>query len=160
MTQSAIRSLFAFLLFFSACKKNESPGPSPTPVLQPSVAFAKGADVSWLTEMESAGRKFYNSTGGEQDLFTILKSTGMNTVRLRVWENPSGGWNSKADVVAKATRATAAGMRIMIDFHYSDSWADPGKQTKPTAWGGQDISGLKLSLASHTTDVLNALKSA
>lgn len=109
--------------------------------------------------MEAAGRKFYNSSGAEQDLFAILKSFGMNTIRLRVWVNPAGGWNGNNDVVAKAVRAKNAGMRIMIDFHYSDSWADPGKQTKPAAWTG-DIVALKTSLSLHTTDVLNALKTA
>jgi arabinogalactan endo-1,4-beta-galactosidase len=72
--------------------------------------------------------------------------------------NPAGGWNNKADVVAKATRARTLGLRIMIDFHYSDSWADPGKQTKPAAWSTQDLATLKVSIATHTNDVLNELK--
>jgi arabinogalactan endo-1,4-beta-galactosidase len=130
------------------------------PEPSPATVFAKGADVSWLTEMEAAGRKFYSSKGAEQDLFLILKNLGMNTIRLRVWVVPVNGWNGKADVVAKALRAKNAGLRIMIDFHYSDSWADPGKQTKPAAWAGQDVAGLKASLAAHTTDVLDALKIA
>jgi arabinogalactan endo-1,4-beta-galactosidase len=109
--------------------------------------------------MEAAGRKFYNAAGTEQDLFLILKNLGMNAARLRVWVNPAGGWNNKVDVVAKALRAKAQGMRIMINFHYGDSWADPGKQTKPAAWTG-DVAALKTALANHTTDVLNALKAA
>jgi arabinogalactan endo-1,4-beta-galactosidase len=153
--------LFAVLvaLCLSACKKGTAPEPLPPPNPAPTpVIFAKGADVGWLTEMEASSKKFYNSSGTEQDLILILKNLGMNTIRLRVWVNPANGWNNKADVVAKALRAKNAGMRIMIDFHYSDSWADPGKQTKPTAWVGQDIAGLKTSVATHTTDVLNALK--
>jgi arabinogalactan endo-1,4-beta-galactosidase len=126
----------------------------------PTSSFAKGADVSWITEMESAGRKFYNNNGAPQDVMQILKDLGMNTIRLRVWVNPADGWNGKADVVAKAFRAKNLGMRVMIDFHYSDNWADPGKQTKPAAWATQDINGLKTSLANHTIDILNALKSA
>lgn len=157
-----IRGLvFAFTFFlFTACKKPAVPDQSPAPDPAPPTAFAKGADVSWVTEMEAAGKKFYNSAGTEQDLFAMLKNLGMNTIRLRVWVNPANGWNGKADVVAKALRAKAAGMRVMIDFHYSDSWADPGKQTKPAAWAGQDLNGLKASLAAHTTDVLTALKTA
>lgn len=116
-----------------------------------------GADVSWVTEMESAGRKFYNAAGIQQDLFTILKDLGMNTIRLRVWVNPAGGWNGKADVLAKARRAKDLGFRILIDFHYSDSWADPGKQIKPAAWTG-DLQSLKTALSDHTTEVLSALK--
>jgi len=148
----------------SACNKNSTrPDPipdPPPPTPPPASTFAKGADVGWLTEMEAAGRKFYNSSGAEQDPILILKNVGMNSIRLRVWVNPANGWNNKADVVAKSLRAKNHGMRIMIDFHYSDSWADPGQQTKPAAWAAQDINGLKTSLAAHTTDVLNALKTA
>lgn len=154
--------LIAFLLVVSiSCKKSGGKNPDPDPVPPVSSTFAKGADVSWLTEMEAAGKKFYNGSGTEQECMALLKGLGMNTIRLRVWVNPAApGWNSKADVVAKAVRAKNLGMRVMIDFHYSDSWADPGKQTKPAAWAGQDINGLKASLANHTTDVLNALKAS
>lgn len=155
-----MRIVFVVLLLTGlvGCK-GKIPGPDPLPNPTPT-SFAKGADVSWITEMEAAGKKFYNSNGGEQDLFAILKNLGMNTIRLRVWVNPANGWNNKADVVAKAIRAKNQGMRIMINFHYSDSWADPGQQTKPAAWTGQDINALKTSLTNHTTDVLNALKTA
>ncbi|HUS01838.1 MAG TPA: glycosyl hydrolase 53 family protein [Chitinophagaceae bacterium] len=148
------------ILIIAGCSKSNSKGnpiPAPTPPPIPS-SFAKGADISWLTEMESAGKKFYNNSGSEMDCMQLLKSLGMNTIRLRVWVNPAGGWNNKADMLAKALRAKNLGLRIMIDFHYSDSWADPGKQTKPAAWTGQDITVLKTSLANHTTDVLNTLK--
>lgn len=156
-----ISFLLLMATFFAACGKSlDPPEPTPTPPTPPGTVanFAKGADISWLTEMESAGRKFYNSSGVEQECMALMKSLGMNTIRLRVWVNPTGGWNSTADVVAKAVRAKALGMRIMIDFHYSDSWADPGKQTKPAAWNSQDFATLKTSLSSHTTAVMNALK--
>ncbi|MBO9684100.1 MAG: glycosyl hydrolase 53 family protein [Flavisolibacter sp.] len=142
------------------CKKSNSSGDPnpPAPIIV--TEFVKGADIGWLTEMEAAGRKFYNNAGIEQDCIQILKGLGMNTIRLRVWVNPANGWNGTNDVVAKAVRAKNMGMKIMIDFHYSDSWADPGKQTKPAAWASQDFATLKQSLANHTTAVLNALKSA
>jgi arabinogalactan endo-1,4-beta-galactosidase len=108
--------------------------------------------------MEAAGKKFYSSTGSEQDCLALLKSMGLNTARFRVWVNPSPAWNNTADVIAKAIRAKNAGFRIMIDFHYSDSWADPGQQTKPAAWAAMDLAGLKGALASHTVDVLTQLK--
>ncbi len=159
MKNTASAFVIVLAVFVFACKKDPSPVPDPEPPLPPlSANFAKGADVSWLTEMEAAGRKFYNRNGEEQDLFVLVKNLGMNTIRLRVWVAPAGGWNNKADVLAKAKRARAQGLRIMINFHYSDSWADPGKQTKPAAWAGQDLAGLKTSLAAHTTDVLTALK--
>jgi arabinogalactan endo-1,4-beta-galactosidase len=121
--------------------------------------FAKGADVSWVSQMEDSGYKFYNSSGTQQDIFTILKGKGLNTVRLRVWLNPWAGWCGKADVVAKAIRAKNAGFRIMIDFHYSDSWADPGKQTKPASWASYSLAQLTTAVRDHTVDVLNTLKS-
>ena len=120
--------------------------------------FYKGADVGWLTEMEAAGLKFYDNAGAQQEGMQLLKSIGMNAIRLRVWVNPTDGWCNTADVVNKALRAKALGLKIMIDFHYSDSWADPGKQTKPTAWAGQDFITLKQSVSTHTFTVLNTLK--
>jgi arabinogalactan endo-1,4-beta-galactosidase len=108
--------------------------------------------------MEASGYKFYNNSGTQQDLFTILKGKGMNSIRLRVWVNPAGGWCNKNDVVWMAQRAKNAGMRVMIDFHYSDSWADPGKQTKPGWWSGHTISQLYTDVWNYTTEVCNALK--
>jgi arabinogalactan endo-1,4-beta-galactosidase len=143
-------------IFFTECHKSKSNEIIPLPILN--TTYAKGADVGWLTEMEAAGKKFYNSSGVEQDCFDVLKSKGINSIRLRVWVNPSDGWNNKADIVAKAVRAKNKGLRIMIDFHYSDTWADPGHQTKPVAWAGYDMVALKQAVYDHTYDVLNTLK--
>jgi len=123
-------------------------------------AFANGADVGWLTQMEASGIKFFNASGTQQDCLQVLQGVGMNSIRLRVWVNPSGGWNGQTDVVNKAVRAKNMGFRLMIDFHYSDSWADPGQQTKPAAWASHGIAQLRTDVANHTTAVLNALKSA
>ena len=148
----------ALVCIILACKKTNGGGDTEPPVPPAASSFAKGADISWLTEMEAAGRKFYNSAGTEKECLELMKSLGMNTVRLRVWVNPSPAWNNAADVLAKALRAKNLGLRIMIDFHYSDSWADPGQQIKPAAWAAQDLTTLKTSIASHTTDVLTQLK--
>lgn len=134
---------------------------TPPPIVIPTDTlkdFYKGADIGWLTEMEAAGLKFYNNAGTQQEGMQLLKSLGMNAIRLRVWVNPADGWCNTADVVNKALRAKALGMKIMIDFHYSDSWADPGKQTKPAAWVSQDFATLKQSVSTHTFTVLNTLK--
>ncbi len=156
--------LFAITFFaILSCSKNNGgtvapipvPIPTPTPIIP---VFAKGADVSWLTQMEASGNKFYNAAGTEKECMQLMQSLGMNTIRLRVWVNPSLGYNNAADVLAKAIRAKNLGMRIMIDFHYSDTWADPGSQTKPAAWVGQDINTLRTSLANHTSSVLTLLK--
>ena len=86
----------AALVLLGACDKHDpKPVPIPTQVI-------KGADISWVTEMESKGFKFYNAAGQERELTALMKEIGMNAVRLRVWVNPEGGWNGKADVVKKA----------------------------------------------------------
>jgi arabinogalactan endo-1,4-beta-galactosidase len=130
-----------------------------THLVTDAVSFANGSDVSWVTQMEASGLKFYNSSGTQQDLFTILKGLGINSIRLRAWVNPSGGWCNTNDLVAKAVRAKNAGMSIMIDFHYSDTWADPGHQTKPAAWAGLSFTDLMTTTYNYTLNTLNTLKS-
>jgi|GEM_PF-605678 len=120
--------------------------------------FARGADIGWLTEMEGAGQRFLNDNGQEQDLLEILQDHCINAIRLRVWVNPSDGWCGKDDVIAKAKRGDAKGFRLMIDFHYSDSWADPGKQTKPIAWKSYSVAQLSQAIYDHTHEMLNSLK--
>jgi arabinogalactan endo-1,4-beta-galactosidase len=124
--------------------------------------FAKGTDIGWLPQMEATGFKFYNSQGIEQDCFQILKDHGINSIRLRTWVDPSNdkasGHCSKDETVAMAVRAQKWGMRVMIDFHYSDSWADPGKQHKPKAWEGHDFNTLLKDVYDYTMDVMAALK--
>lgn len=125
------------------------------------ISFASGADVSWCTEMEADGKKFYNENGQETEMMALLKQLGMNAVRLRVWVNPEneyGPWCDKADVLEKARRAQAQGLAIMINFHYSDRFTDPSHQIKPAAWNGLTMEQLKKAVADHTTDVLSALK--
>ena len=155
-----MKRIFAalFLLFALTAGSCEKPEPEPTPT--PVAVFAKGADVSWVTQMEKESCRFYDASGKQTECMTLLKSLGMNAIRLRVWVNPTGGWCGKEDVVAKALRAQALGMRIMIDFHYSDSWADPGKQNKPEAWKNLPLEELKVAVANHTNDVLMALRLA
>ena len=123
--------------------------------------FVRGADVSWCTEMEADGKMFYDANGRETEMMALLRQIGMNAVRLRVWVNPEteyGPWCDKADVLVKARRAHAQGLDLMIDFHYSDRFADPGQQNKPSAWAGLSGNDLKQALKNHTTDILQALK--
>jgi arabinogalactan endo-1,4-beta-galactosidase len=122
-----MRKHILFLLFIGllSCNKSNSGGSGVIPPPPAPAIIAKGADISWLTQMETAGKVFYNGSGAAQDCIQILKNLGMNSIRLRVWVNPAGGWNNTADVLVKATRAKNLGMKILIDFHYSDSWADP-----------------------------------
>ena len=148
-------SIIATALFTGCTKDITAPDFPDAPL---AANYAKGADVSWVSEMEAAGIKFYNNAGTQQDLFQILKDKGINSIRLRAWVNPAAGWNNTADVVAKAQRAKNAGFRILLDLHYSDTWADPGHQAKPAAWVGQDITALKASVGTYTLSVMNALK--
>ena len=152
------------LLCCAACKK-----PAATPPINSGTAgtvntttttslFANGADVSWITQMEASGIRFYNNSGVQEDLLQILKEKGINSIRLRAWVNPADGWCNTDDVVKKALRAQAAGMHIMIDFHYSDTWADPGAQTKPAAWSNLNFTDLKTAMSTYTATVLKTLK--
>ena len=148
-----ISSIFLLLFLFACTKQNST-------IQQTSSTsdFAKGADVSWVTQMEASGYKFYDANGLQKDCFQLLKSLGINSIRLRVWVNPVNGWCNTADVIAKSIRAKNAGMRIMIDFHYSDTWADPGHQTIPTTWVGENIAALDSSVYQHTYSILSSLK--
>jgi len=126
--------------------------------------FAKGADVGWLPQMEATGYKFFDTDGKEKDCLQLLKDRGMNSIRLRVWVNPSddraSGHCSKDETVVMALRAQKMGFRIMIDFHYSDSWADPAKQFKPKAWENHSFPELLNDVYNHTFDIINSLKVA
>ena len=148
------------MLCFSACGNNDSKGGEETPVVDN--GFAKGADISWITEMEAGGHRFYNAAGEERECTALMKELGLNAVRLRVWVDPKAhdDWCNTPDMVAKAKRAKDLGMDVMVDFHYSDWWADPGQQHKPASWKGLALQDLKAAIAEHTTEVLQALKAA
>ena len=124
------------------------------------IDFYKGADISWVTELESKGQKFYNSQGQERECTALMKEYGMNAIRLRVWVDPSkhDNWCNKEDLLVKAKRAKALGMEVMVDFHYSDWWADPAKQNIPASWKGHGYEEMKKDLANHTKEVLQLLK--
>ncbi len=130
--------------------------------ISPTADFAKGADISWVTEMEKHGHTFYNMDGKPTDCFQLMKDLGLNAIRLRVWVDPKAhdNWCNTTDLVNKAKRAAALGIDVMVDFHYSDWWADPGQQHKPAAWKGLNSADLKKAIYNHTADVIKALKQA
>ncbi len=138
-------------LFFTGCyHKTDSPRGS----------WARGCDLSWLSEMERDGVKFFNdgNDANDEDCIALLRKEGMNAVRLRVWVNHATGWSNKEDMLALAKRAAKAGQRIMIDIHYSDFFADPSHQTPPAAWRNYDYDMLLEAVQEHTLDVLYTLK--
>lgn len=157
---------YPILLFLASalisCGGNDpvDPGTDSIPSV-PTPSFAKGADISWVSEMEKDGMTFRKKNGSEADIFEVLKETGINSIRLRVWVDPFDGWSGKSDVLRLAGRAAKAGMAVMIDFHYSDFFADPKRQTIPSAWKADkdDLEKMAKHVSSHTTEVLNALKS-
>ena len=149
---------------FAAALSQAQAAPITSQVGDAGNAFAKGADIGWLSEMEAAGKRFYNAAGtAEQDVLSTLKEHGMDAIRLRVWVNPPADASGKKfndidDVLKRALLAKAAGMRVMIDFHYSDGWADPGQQTKPAAWKFYTQQQLNNAVAVHTRDSLILLR--
>ena len=149
----------ALAIVSSACACSEDNKPEEkTPSAVSAPAFAKGADISWVTEMESKGYSFASSTGIPTECTALMKELGCNAIRLRVWVNPTDGWCNKEDVLVKAKRVQAQGMALMIDFHYSDSWADPGKQNPPAAWKSMNVREMASALEAHTKEVLQLLK--
>jgi beta-galactosidase len=124
-----------------------------------------GADISFLPQLEARGIRF-SDKGKEQDAITILKDHGINYIRLRLFNDPANdsgyapgkGWCDLAHTLQLAKRAKAAGMKLLLDFHYSDYWADPGKQYKPRAWKGLPFNVLRDSIYAFTRRALLAMK--
>lgn len=130
--------------------------------------FMYCVDLSSVYDVETAGGRFYDKDGNEADVFEILKDGGANYVRLRLWVDPydkygnsyGGGTNDVAHTIYLSQRAKAAGLKVLVDFHYSDSWADPAKQYAPKAWQGVRDSLKYKPLGTWTGQVLNAFKEA
>lgn len=147
-------------LLMVSCHK---PQPVDNPIDEPAgrqAPYELGADISWVTEMETRGYNFYNDAGRITECTKLMRDLGCTAIRLRVWVNPTDGWNAREDVYEKARRAQMLGLKVMIDFHYSDWWADPGKQNIPEAWKKyqNDINGMCGALRDHTKDILQYLK--
>ncbi|WP_234021677.1 glycoside hydrolase family 53 protein [Streptomyces sp. 351MFTsu5.1] len=118
-----------------------------------------GADVSTAQRALDLGARYYDAGGTARNPLDILKGLGVNYVRLRVWNNPASGYNNKAKVLSYAKQVKARGLKLLVDFHYSDTWADPGNQNKPAAWAGHSIGQLQTDVYTYTYDVCNSLKS-
>lgn len=131
------------------------------PIENLSTDFIKGADVSIMPELERNGTKFYDN-GIEQDGLTILKNHGVNWIRVRIWNNPyvvgpegvGGGNTDEAKAIEMAKRAKALGMKVHVDFHYSDFWVDPGQQKKPDAWKNDSGDKLVDDVYAYTAKVM------
>ena len=130
--------------------------------------FYRGMDASAVLALENSGVKYYNFDGEKQDVFMTLAQAGVNYIRLRVWNDPydengngyGGGNNDVATAIALGQRATKYGMKVCIDFHYSDFWADPKKQFVPKAWEGMEIEEKSDALYNFTLESLTQLLDA
>jgi arabinogalactan endo-1,4-beta-galactosidase len=137
------------------------------PINNLSSDFIMGADVSMLKQIEDNGGKFYVN-GVEKDCLAILKDHGVNWIRLRLWNDPTdqngkylgGGNNDLEQTAAIAARAKGMGFKFLLDFHYSDWWADPGKQNMPKAWANLSLDDLKKAVYQYTVEVLQKLVKA
>jgi len=127
-------------------------------VAQAATLSMRGADVSSVQRALDKGAKFYDAAGVQKDPLDILKGVGANYIRLRAWHNPVSGYNNKTKVLAYAKTVKGKGLKLLVDLHYSDKWADPGQQSKPSAWNGHTISQLETDVYNYTYDMCNSLK--
>lgn len=133
-----------------------------------SADFIKGVDISSVLANENSGVVYYNTEGEETDIFQVLADAGVNYVRIRVWNDPYdgdgngyGGGNNDIDTaVTLGKRATQAGLRVLVDFHYSDFWADPAKQQAPKAWAGYSAEQKAQAVYDYTYESLKKLQNA
>lgn len=130
--------------------------------------FIRGMDASAVLSVENSGAKYYNFDGEEQDVYQTLAESGVNYIRIRVWNDPydengngyGGGNNDLATAIELGKRATKYGMKVCIDFHYSDFWADPKRQHAPKAWEGMSADEKSVALYEYTVDSLTQLLDA
>ena len=130
--------------------------------------FFFGMDISSVLAEEASGVKYYDFDGNETDLFQLLADSGINLIRVRVWNSPyddegNGFGGGNCDIrtaVEIGKRATACGMKLLVDFHYSDFWADPAKQMVPRAWAGMDIDEKEIALYEYTRECMQQLRDA
>lgn len=179
MKKRALYSLFLSVCLmagcFSGCAGSASPARAVTSdslyvrqVPELSDDFILGMDASSVLSLEAGGVKFYDYDGNEKDVFAILAENGINYIRVRVWVDPFddsghgyGGGNCTIDTALEiGKRATKYGMKLLVDFHYSDFWADPGKQMAPKAWAGMEIEEKAAALGTYTLESLEKLRDA
>lgn len=159
--------------YSSSSKMNPPPESSSSKGPAPHFSFYNGADISTVQEYERWGAKFYDVDGSEKDIFTLLKDHGFNAIRLKTFVSPKAQYGyaasgcdhdaeayaDKDHIIAYAKKIKAAGMAFLLDIHYSDNWADPGKQIIPSRWRNVKSSdAMADSVYNYTYDLINSLK--
>ena len=145
-------------LFLFSCSSNDPEvTPSPIPNNPGTDDFIRAADMSYLPLIESEGTIF-KKNGVAENAITTLKNAGCNTIRIRIWKNPSTTSSSLAEVKALALRVKQAGMKVWLTVHYSDTWADPGNQTPPSDWASLSFVNLKTAVSNYTTLLMTEIQ--
>lgn len=135
------------VVLFSCSKENA--------VSQPSTPLSiRGVDASYIPEIRISGVVTRNAAGVAEDMLTTLRNAGVNTIRLRIWKNPLNSHSGFDEVVAFSKEIKAMGMKVWLTVHYSDWWADPGKQTKPAQWQNLSFAQLKDSVYAYTKNIV------
>ena len=170
-----LSALLAAMLFLTACAapgQSSNTVPSQTQPAEKTLNlpedFILGMDASCVPSLENSGVKYYDHNGTEKDVYQILSENGINYIRVRIWNDPydangngyGGGNCDLANAIAIGQRATKYGLKLLVNFHYSDFWADPGKQAVPKAWKDLDIDAKSEALYTYTKDCLEQLVAA
>ena len=148
---------FLFSIFFLlsvSCKKNNITPITSTPE---DFSFLRGADISYLPEIRAAQFNAKNTAGQTEDMLSTLRYAGANTFRLRIWVNPADGHSGFAEVKQLANEIKSTGAKVWLTVHYSDTWADPGNQTKPSAWSNLPFQQLKDSVYQYTKKIVTEI---
>ncbi len=144
------------ILFLGCGKKDKQVEPEPT--LPVPVEDIFGADLSSLPMIEDKGIIYYNRNGEPEDVLTTLKSSGIDIIRLKLWHSPDELYNGFKKVKEFSERIKEQGLKVWLTVHYSDTWADPGKQITPEAWKGLDYNILKDSIRDYTNRIIRSMK--
>ncbi|WP_282044258.1 glycoside hydrolase family 53 protein [Winogradskyella flava] len=146
-------AIFVLVLLLTSCSKSDDSNNS-----SDSPTFYKGMDLSFQSELEDYNIDYKDTNGNSVELLDFAKSKGTNLVRLKLWHTPQDGENGLEDVKNYALKLKSRNMDFLLNFHYSDYWADPGTQTPPVAWQNMTIDQLKTAIYSYTKDVVQQLK--
>lgn len=145
-----------FVLFGCNSSDDTSAGDNQLP--QNEAVFYKGMDLSFQSELEDYNINYKDAQGNPVELLDFVSENGTNLARLKLWHTPQDGQNGLEDVKAYAQQIKSKDMDFLLNFHYSDYWADPGTQTPPAAWQNMTIEGLRVAIYNYTRSVVIQLK--
>jgi arabinogalactan endo-1,4-beta-galactosidase len=153
MKTSGLMMLFLLLALTPSCQKDET-------IFAPSgdLDFISGVDISSFPEIEKNQSTFFDEAGNQKDFLQILKSSGVNTIRLRIWVNPTTEHSGFDEVKNFAAKLRSMGFKIWLTVHYSDTWADPAHQITPSAWQNLDFQSLLKEVSDYTLRIVTEIK--